>query len=318
MPRLISVVVPACNEESNVQPFYDAVTAVTNDLSEFDWEFLIVDDGSTDRTVERLRAIAEKDHRLRILQLSRNFGSYAALRAGFDHARGDALITISADLQDSPELFRPFVARWKEGYHTVWGVREQRDDPLGKKVLATLFYQVIRRLALAGLPVGGMDCGLFDRKVVDAFRDIPDRNNITFMTIFWMGFRQARVPYHRRARKFGESKWPLRKRIKSALDVITSLSTLPIRFISYTGLFISLLSFLAAIVVIFNKLVWGIGEWGWPSLMVVMLFLGGIQLTMLGLIGEYLWRVGAQVRGQPWYIVMDEIRFGNSEEGSTA
>ncbi len=317
MPRLISVVVPAYNEEENVQFFYDAVTAVTNNLSEFDWEFLIVDDGSTDRTVERFRALAEKDRRLRILQLSRNFGSYAALRAGFDHARGDAVITISADLQDSPELFRTFVARWKEGYHTVWGVREQRDDPLTKKVLAALFYQVIRRLALAGLPVGGMDCGLFDRKVIDAFREIPDRNNITFMTIYWMGFRQAQVPYHRRERKFGQSKWPFRKRMKAALDVITSLSSLPIRFISYMGLFISMLSFLAAMVVVFNKLVWGIGEWGWPSLMVVMLFLGGIQLIMLGLIGEYLWRVGAQVRGQPWYIVMDKIGFENQQGRST-
>lgn len=314
MRRLISVVVPAYNEEDNVQPFYTALKGVTDSLSEFDWEFLIVDDGSTDRMVERFQAIAAQDPRLRILQLSRNFGSYAALRAGFDHARGDAVVTISADLQDSPELFRAFVARWKEGYHTVWGVREQRDDPMGKKILASLFYQVIRRMALAGLPVGGMDCGLFDRKVVNAFREIPDRNNITFMTIYWMGFRQAQVPYHRRERKFGRSKWPFRKRLKAALDVITSLSTLPIRFISYTGMFISFLSFLAALVVLFNKLVLGLGEWGWPSLMVVTLFLGGIQLTMLGVVGEYLWRIGAQVRGQPWYIVMDKIGFPENEQ----
>src|SRR5262249_45480125 len=143
----------------NVQPFYDAVMAVTGDLGEFEWEFIFVDDGSTDRTVDRLLALREKDPRIRVLQLSRNFGSYAALRAGFEYARGDAVITISADLQDPPELFRSFLTRWQEGYHTVWGVRGQRDDSWSKKLLASLFYRLIRRLALAYLPTGGMDCG---------------------------------------------------------------------------------------------------------------------------------------------------------------
>jgi len=305
--RLISVVVPALNEEENIRPFYEAVKAVTDDLPEFQWEFIFVDDGSTDATVKRILDIRESDRRVCVLQLSRNFGSYAAIKAGFDHARGEAVVSISADLQDPPQLFRDFTARWKEGYHIVWGVREQRDDPWSKKVLASLFYRLVRRLALEDLPNQGMDCGLFDRQVVDAFRQIRDKNSITFMTIYWMGFRQARIPYRRESRRFGTSKWPLGKRIRSALDVITAFSYLPVRVSSYLGLIISTVAFVGAVIVLFDKLVLGIGEWGWPSLMITMLFLGGVQMLMLGIIGEYLWRISTEVRDRPQYIVMDEF-----------
>ena len=305
--RLISVVVPAMNEQDNVQPFYEAVKAVTDSLPDFDWEIIFVDDGSTDSTVERIMAVRENDPRVCVLQLSRNFGSYAAIKAGFDYARGHACISISADLQDPPELFRSFAALWQEGYHTVWGVREQRDDPWSKKVLASIFYRLVRRLALADLPDHGMDCGLFDRKVVDVFRKIRDKNSITFMTIYWMGFRQARIPYRRESRRFGTSKWPLGKRIKSALDVITAFSYLPVRISSYLGLIISTIAFLGAVIVLFDKLVLGIGEWGWPSLMITMLFLGGVQMLMLGIIGEYLWRINTEGRDRPQYIVMNQV-----------
>ena len=305
--QLISVVVPAMNEEENIQPFYDAVTAVTDRLGEFDWEFIIVDDGSTDHTFECVQELRIRDARVCALQLSRNFGSYAALRAGFDYARGNAVIAISADLQDSPELFVAFVEHWQAGYHTVWGVRAERDDAWSKKMLAAAFYRTIRRLALAYLPTGGMDCGLFDRRVIDAFRRIPDRNSITFMTIYWMGFRQARVPYHRQRRQRGVSKWPLGKRTKAAVDVITLFSYLPIRLATYIGLISSVLSLLGAAVIIFDKVIWGVGAWGWPSLMVAILFLGGVQLVMLGTIGEYIWRISSEVRGQPQYLVMQEI-----------
>lgn len=307
--RLISVVVPAMNEQENVEPFYAEVKAVTNSLPDFDWEIIFVDDGSTDATVERLVALREKDPRVCVVQLSRNFGSYAAIKAGFDYARGDACITISADLQDPPELFQAFTARWQEGYEIVWGTREQRDDPWSKRLMADLFYGLIRRLALADLPEHGMDCGLFDRKVVDAFRQIRDKNSITFMTIYWMGFRQARVPYHRHSRRFGTSKWPLGRRIKAALDVITAFSFLPVRLISYLGLLISTVAFIGAVFVLFNRLVLGIGGGGWPSLMITVLFLGGVQMLMLGIIGEYLWRINNEVRDRPQYIVMKEFGF---------
>jgi len=297
------------NEQDNIQPFYSAVKEVTDSLSDYDWEIIFADDGSTDTTVQRIMSIRENDPRVCILQLSRNFGSYAAIKAGFDYARGDACISISADLQDPPELFRGFTDLWRQGHHIVWGVREQRDDPWSKKVLASIFYRLVRRLALADLPDHGMDCGLFDRRVVDEFRKIRDKNSITFMTIYWMGFRQARIPYHRESRRFGTSKWPLGKRIKSALDVITAFSYLPVRLSSYVGLIISTIAFIGAVIVLFDKLVLGIGEWGWPSLMITMLFLGGVQMLMLGIIGEYLWRINTEVRDRPQYIVMKQVGF---------
>jgi dolichol-phosphate mannosyltransferase len=314
LPRspLISIVVPVLNEEENLGRFYAAVKAVTDDLPEFQWEFVFVDDGSNDASVNVIMDLRERDPRINALQLSRNFGSYAAIKAGFDYARGDAAISMSADLQDPPELFREFVARWREGNHIVWGVREQRDDPWTKKFAASMFYRLVRRLALADLPSGGMDCGLFDRRVIDAFRQIRDRNSITFMTIYWMGFRQARVGYHREARRFGRSKWPLGKRVKSAVDVITAFSYLPVRLASYFGLVISAVAFIGALMVLFDRLVLGIGGLGWPSLMVTMLFLGGVQMLMLGIIGEYLWRINTEVRDRPQYIVMKEVGF---EEG---
>ncbi len=310
-PRLVSVVIPAHNEELNIEPFYNAMSAVTNSLRNFEWEFVFVDDGSIDQTLTRILELRRKDLRIRILQLSRNFGSYGAYRAGLEYARGDAVITISVDLQDPPELFVQFLAHWEAGYQTVWAVRAERDDHWTRKALARLFYVILRRLALQDLPVGGMDCGLFDRKVVDAFRKITDRNGITFMTIFWMGFRQAWVSYHRQSRLYGDSKWPLAKRIKAAIDVITLYSYLPIRLASYLGLTVSVVSLVGSAIIIFNKVVWGVGAGGWPSVMVALLFLGGVQLVVLGIMGEYLWRISNEVRGQPQYIIMEEYGFGD-------
>lgn len=311
---LVSVIIPVMNEEENVQSFYQAMTTVTEELRECEWEFVFVEDGSTDRTLERILNLRAKDPRVRILQLSRNFGSYPALRAGIEHARGEAVITISADLQDSPELFRSFVAEWQKGYDIVWAVRAQRDDPWAKTMLARMFYSLVRLLALPNLPIDGMDCALFNRKVVNAFLRISDINNITFMTIYWMGFRQTRISYHRHRRQFGKTKWPINKRMKSALDVITSFSCLPLRFASYLGLTISFLSILGAGVVFFNRVALGIGSLGWPSVIISILFLGGMQLVILGVMGEYLWRIGNQVRGQPQYIVMKEVGFEDSPE----
>jgi glycosyltransferase involved in cell wall biosynthesis len=304
--RLISVVVPAMNEEESLHLFYQAVRGVTDRLAEFDWEFIFVDDGSTDRTLPVLLDLRERDPRVSVIQLSRNFGSHAALRAGIDYAWGDAVITISADLQDSPELFTQFVERWQEGYHTVWGVRASRDDPWNHRVLAGLFYRVLRGIALPGVPPGGMDCGLFDRKVIDALRRIPDGNSITFMTIFWMGFRQAQVPYHRQPRRFGYSKWPLGKRIKAALDVITAYSFAPVRLASYGGVALAGLAVVTEAAALGCAATLGTGL-GWPSLVSLLLFLAGFQLLTLGLLGEYVWRIGTEVRGRPYYIAMNEF-----------
>jgi dolichol-phosphate mannosyltransferase len=310
---LITVVTPVMNEEENIVLFYEAVAKVTESLDSFAWEFLFIDDGSTDRSFELMMQLHEQDPRVRALQLSRNFGSYPAIRAGFEHARGDAVIAISCDLQDSPEVFIPFTELWQQGHEIVWGVRAQRDDPWSKTMFAGLFYRLMRLLSIPDLPEQGMDSGLFDRKVIKAFCRIPDATNVTFLLIYWMGFNQARVPCHRKARERGVSKWPLGKRIKSALDVITWFSYMPMRFSSYVGWFFACVGLLGATVVLFNKLFLGIGWGGWPSLMIVILVLGGIQLIILGMLGEYLWRISAEVRGFPKYIIKNTLGFDLSE-----
>jgi len=307
--QLITVVMPAMNEQENISPFYDALAKVTDSLSSFHWEFIFVDDGSTDATAELILALRQRDPRVKILQLSRNFGSHAAIRAGMDRASGDAVVCISVDLQDPPELIRSLTELWQEDFDIVWGVRGQRDDPWSKKFSAGLFYKVMRKLGLPELPDQGMDCGLFDRKVVKAFCRISDTHNITFMTIYWMGFRQARVPYHRLQRTRGASKWPLRKILKSAVDVMTSFSYLPVRICSYAGIILGGVALVAIAALVLIKLVFGAGVGGLSLLAAGMLLIGSLQFIFLGILGEYIWRMNTQIRGFPHYIVMKEIGF---------
>lgn len=310
---LISVVVPVYNEETNIEPFYAALSGAIADL-DADFEVVFVDDGSTDQTFEMIQALANHDDRVNALRFSRNFGSHPALSAGLHHSRGDAAVVISVDLQDPPSLIGIFLKRWREGYHVVWGVRESRDDPWAKKTLANLFYLVIRRIAIPDYPREGMDCGLLDRRVIDAFGGFKEVSRIVTTLLIWAGFRQAFVPYHRRARHSGVSKWPLAKRLTAAIDIIVSFSTFPIRFMSYLGIIISLISFAYASFLIVRRIFFGLGETGWPSVMVATLFLGGVQLIMLGILGEYIWRTSEQVRARPLYIVMDQLGFQNPRQ----
>jgi polyisoprenyl-phosphate glycosyltransferase len=306
---LVSVVVPAMNEEENIPLFYETARKITDQLGQFDWEFVFVDDGSTDRTAERTRELCARDPQVRLVQLSRNFGSYAAIQAGFQFASGDAIICISADLQDPPDLFAPFTKNWTAGNQVVWGVRAHRDDSLAKRTLARLFYLVIRTLGVRGLPLGGMDCGLFDRSVIDAYLPIAEQNNNVFLTIFQLGFSQVQVPYHRRLRTLGHTKWNLAKMIKAALDVVTSVSYVPIRMCSLFGVVFAAFSLIGICVIAVDKIFFGIGVSGWPSVMVAVLLVGGVQLLMLGIMGEYLWRISTEVRRRHTYIVMSTAGF---------
>lgn len=303
----VSVVVPILNEVENIAPFYAEFLSATRDVPQLLWELIFVDDGSADGSLDKIAAIASTDSRVKAVQLSRNFGSHAALTAGMGYAAGDAVMVISVDLQDPPQLLSRFFQEWQRGYHIVWGVREGRRDPWGKTALATSFYWLCRRIALPNFPKGGMDCGMFDRRVVDVFLGIGDRTGYLFGTLLWCGFRQAHIQYVRGARLRGRTKWSLPSRIKAALDLIVSFSYVPIRFMSYLGLGISLISVLYACDLVVERLIFGAGAPGWPSIMVAVLFLGGLQLIMLGVLGEYVWRTLEQVRGRPAFIVMREI-----------
>lgn len=307
-PGLCSVVVPCYNEETNVEPFYNVLTSVIDKLN-FDSEVIFIDDGSSDRTCHIIRTLAQKDERVKLLKFSRNFGSYAALSAGLHWASGDFAIMISVDLQDPPELIPDLVKLWTEGFHVVWAVRQGRDDSTVTKMFASAFYWLFRRIAMPNYPASGMDFGLIDRQVLDVFKGFHELNHFITGTIVWLGFRQTQLHYNRRVRHSGSSKWNMTKRIKLAVDSIVSFSYLPIKVASYVGVTVCLTSFLYGFFIIIRRLFFDLGETGCPSVMVAVLFLGGVQLITLGILGEYLYRGVEQTRGRPMYIVMEQLGF---------
>jgi len=311
--NLLSVVVPVFNEETNIRPFYKEITNVL-DKSDLQAEIIFIDDGSTDRSYELIGVLTQEDNRVKCLRFSRNFGSHAAILAGLHWATGDAAVIISVDLQDPPELIPELVRQWQQGFQVVWAVREGRDDPWLKKFFASVFYKLFRRIALPDYPASGMDFGLFDRCILEKLRNFKEMNYFITGMIVWLGFRKTKINYHRRSRRSGRSKWSIRKRIKYAIDAIISFSYFPIRFISYLGLFVSLASFLYALFLIARKLIFGFGAPGWASIMVAVLFIGGVQLIMLGILGEYIWRTSDQVRQRPPYIVMEQIGFKSTKQ----
>jgi len=306
--KLVSVVVPVYNEESTVGPFYEALVKAISGVNT-DFEIIFVDDGSSDGSYNLICKLAELDYRVKAVRFSRNFGSHAALLAGLRHASGDAAVIISVDLQDPPALIADLINRWQEGYHVVWAVRKDRDDPLLKKTFAAAFYKLFRKIALPDYPATGMDFGLFDRSVLASLSNFNELNHFITGMIVWLGFRQTQVFYHRLARHSGVSKWSFSKRVKNALDAIVSFSYAPIRLISYTGIFISVVSFLFGALLLMRSVLFGSGDLGWPSVMVAVLFSGGVQLMVLGILGEYIWRGTEQARGRPQYIVMEAVGF---------
>ena len=302
-----SVVVPACNEEDNVRPLYDALVTVTARLGG-DWEFIFVDDGSSDATLDHLQALHAQDGRVKVLQLSRNFGSHVAISAGLDHADGDFFVIMAADLQDPPEVIAQFVEQWKAGANVVWGVRETRHDPWLKRFTASLFYRLFLRTALAVYPPEGTSgfC-LLDRPVLEVVRRCHEHNRMLFGLIAWSGFRQVYVSYHGGQRLSGRSKWTLHRMVKLALDAFTSFSFVPIRLMLYFGGVVSLTSLLALAGLLLYRLWTGNGGGAGEPLALALLFLGGVQMAMLGMLGEYLWRTLDETKKRPLYIVRDAI-----------
>jgi dolichol-phosphate mannosyltransferase len=301
---LLAIVVPVFNEHDNLARFHDEVSAVMRELGDYDWEFVFVDDGSRDGSFDVLRMLHDRDARVTALRFPRNFGSHVAIAAGIGRSRGDAAVIMAADLQDPPALIRDFVARWREGYDVVWGARSGRDDGAVRAWAMGRFYTLVRRFAIPTYPKGGTGsfC-LIAKPVMDAFRQMNERNRLTFGLIAWAGFRETQVPYHRPSRLVGASSWTTSKMVKAAIDTFISFSLFPIRTITYIGLVVSGLSFLFGFYVLLNKLLYGTRVMGWSSVMLAVLLLGGVQLVMIGVLGEYLWRILDESRGRPLYIV---------------
>jgi glycosyltransferase involved in cell wall biosynthesis len=308
---ILSLIVPVKDEEEVVTIFLDRVRSVLQSLDDpagRSFEILFVDDGSTDRTLEVLRSDCSVDPRLRVLSLSRNFGKEAAISAGLDYARGEAVVPIDVDLQDPPEVIGEMLAKWREGFEVVYGIRDDRQrDSLPKRLTADLFYRAHNRLSSDKIPEHAGDFRLMDRKVVNAIRALPERNRFMKGLFAWAGFRQTGVSYSRQSRQAGATKFNYWKLWTFALDGITSASTVPLRVWSYVGGLIALMALGYATFIIVRTLILGIDVPGYASLMVAVLFLGGLQLLSLGIVGEYVGRIMTETKQRPVYVVREEI-----------
>lgn len=300
---LLTIVTPAYNEAENLPVLYQRLRRVLDSI-DTDWEWVVVDDHSTGGTFEVLTHLAGQDGRLRGFRFSRNFGSHTAITCGLNHARGECAIIMAANLQDPPEEIPRLLTEWQHGAQVVWAVRGRRE---GKSAIylgfARLYYVLMRRTgALRDLPAAGADFFLIDRCVIDAFNQFHESHVSILALITWMGFRQATISYSKQARLHGRSGWSLEKKLRLVVDSITSFTYFPIRLMSYVGFITALLGFLYAGLVVFNALR-GFPPQGWASLMIVVLVVGGVQMIMLGVLGEYLWRALDEARGRPRYII---------------
>ncbi len=305
MPR-ISIITAFLNEAENLPEFKRRVLAAVSDLPD-GYEIVLVDDHSTDRGASFARSWAATEANVQYVRLSRNCGSHAAFSAGLAVCRGDCAVLLAADLQDPPEVIGQLIEQWEQQFDVVWAARaERRGERWSTRLCAAAYYAVMRRLGLPEMPRGGADFLLMDRKVIDAYNAIPEKNTSFLALVLWMGFRQTSIEYAKHTRRAGVSKWTLAKKIKLFVDSVVSFSYTPIRAASGLGLLISLIAFAMAVQVIYNALR-GNPVAGYSSVMVVVLGLGGLQLLMLGILGEYLWRAFDQARGRPWYIVEEHL-----------
>ncbi|MCI0591212.1 MAG: glycosyltransferase family 2 protein [Gammaproteobacteria bacterium] len=301
--KLLSIVVPVFNEGQVIDAFYDRIKKVLDTLDSMSYEIVFVDDGSTDDSYAKLISVAHVDGNVKVLKLSRNFGHQIAITAGIDYATGDAVVVIDADLQDPPELIRALVGKWEEGHDVVYSVREKRQGEGKMKLLtATLFYRVLKAFARIDIPVDVGDFRLMSKRAVTQFKELREKDRFVRGLVSWMGFKQAGVPYVRERRYAGETKYPYRKMMKFAFDGITSFSTVPLKLATWLGYGASLGAFLYGCSVFVQKAL-GYTVEGWATIMVGMLFLGGVQLICLGLVGEYVGRIFNEVKGRPLYVI---------------
>jgi len=306
----ISVVAPVFNEEAILPEFYRRTSAALDALGE-PWELVLVNDGSRDRTPQIMRELHAADPRVKVVDFARNFGHQVAITAGADYATGDAVVVMDADLQDPPEVIPDLLARWREGYEVVYAVRaERKGETWFKEFTAKAFYRIVYRITDIDIPMDTGDFRLMDRKVVDALKAMREKHRFMRGLSVWVGFRQTGVKYVRAERLAGETKYPLKKMLKFALDGITSFSYLPLQLATYVGFTIAGLAVLGIIATIILRLSGSEAFYGQATALVSVLFLGGVQLISLGIIGEYLGRIYDEVKGRPLYIVREAVGFG--------
>ena len=303
--QTLTAVVPVYNEAEVLDAFHARLTAALAGL-DLDCRVLYVDDGSDEACAVRLRELAHEHDNVGLLVLSRNFGKEVAISAGLDHAEGDAVVLIDADLQDPPELIATFVEQWRAGYDVVYGQRtERRGDSRLKRATAAVYYRVLNALSEVEIPQDVGDFRLLSRRAVDALNALPERHRYMKGLYAWIGFSQVAVPYVREARASGRSKWSYWRLWNFAMEGITSFSTLPLKVATYLGMLVSSLSFMYGLYMLVKTLIWGNPVPGYPSLIVIVLFLGGVQLMCLGVIGEYLARTYTESKGRVLYFTRE-------------
>ncbi len=305
-PKL-SVIIPVHNESANIAPLCERLLPVLNRITSI-WEVVFVDDGSQDDTLDIIKDFSRREPRIGAVSFSRNFGKEIAIAAGLDHARGDAVVIMDADLQHPPEMVETFVERWQEGYMMVYGQRTDRSDETRiKRGFAQLFYRLFARFGEISLPEGAGDFRLIDRKGVEVLRTLGEKARFSKGLYAWIGFRATGVPFVVEERRFGTTKWSFRKLFRFAFDGIAAFSTVPLRVWTYLGFLISFLSIATAIFFFVRTLLFGTDLPGFPSLIVSIMFFSGIQLMSLGIIGEYVGRIFAEVKRRPLYVVAERV-----------
>ncbi|MGD1806986.1 glycosyltransferase family 2 protein [Dapis sp. BLCC M126] len=304
----LSIIVPCYNEEPNLDYLFERLISVLETLG-MTYEIICVNDGSRDNTLNYLIEHHNRNSVIKVVNLSRNFGKEVAMSAGLDYSTGKAVILIDADLQDPPELIGDMVGKWHEGYDVVYGTRKSRSGGWLKQITANGFYRIIQKMTSIKIPQDTGDFRLMDRQVIEAIKQLPETHRFMKGLFAWVGFKQIAVKYDRPPRYKGETKWNYWKLWNFALEGITSFSAVPLKIWSYIGLFISCIAFVYAAYLIFRTLIFGIDVPGYASLMVVTLFLGGVQLITLGVMGEYLGRIYAEVKRRPLYLVRESYGF---------
>jgi glycosyltransferase involved in cell wall biosynthesis len=300
-----SIAAPVFNEIEIVDEFYKRVKEVMDDLGE-EWELILVDDGSTDGSTDKILKLSAMDSRVVPVIFARNFGHQIAITAGIDRARGRAVVILDADLQDPPEVIPDLIERWKEGYEVVYAIRAEREgESFFKKLTASLFYRLIYRITDVKIPLDTGDFRLLDRQAANILRTMRERHRFPRGMAAWIGFRQIGVPYKRAARFAGETKYPFKKMLRLALDAITGFSYFPLQLATYFGFFCAGISAIAIPVVIVLRLTGYQAFLGQATTLIAVLFLGGVQLISLGIVGEYLGRIYSEVKGRPLYIERD-------------
>ncbi len=307
---LVSIVCPVYNEEESLSEFYDRTTAVMSGL-DVDYELIFIDNASTDTTASMVRKLADDDKHVSFIQFSRNFGHQMSITAGIDHARGDAVVIIDTDLQDPPEVIAEMIDRWREGFEVVYGQRTARPgESAFKRATARSFYRIINWMSDVALPLDVGEFRLMDRKVVEVLRTIREENRYMRGLVSWVGFNQYALQYERDVRFAGETKYPIKTLFRFAFDGITSFSEKPLRVSSLLGMFTTGIALLAAIAVVIGKIINPSADPGYASLMVVILFFGGVQLLTIGILGQYLGRTYRETKNRPLYVVADKVNVG--------